>query len=147
MLVRLFHDSMVALAKLCAVVCWDSGFTATCRTKLDKLIRKSSSVLCFFSRFSGRGGRKEEDGHTVGHYGKPLSTMFLHTTSATWTWCSMYALPASTHHAPCCNVMDRLRGFFAQSSTWNLACCGWPLSVLILHLFVAAAHTLAKAQY
>lgn len=44
-LLRLFHNSVVASAIPCSVVCWRNGITVTHRTKLKKLIRKANSVL------------------------------------------------------------------------------------------------------
>ncbi|KAK7945276.1 hypothetical protein WMY93_001004 [Mugilogobius chulae] len=44
-LLRTFYDSVVASAILYGVVCWSSSITERERKKLDKVIKKSSSVL------------------------------------------------------------------------------------------------------
>ncbi|CAL9684750.1 unnamed protein product [Knipowitschia caucasica] len=44
-LLKTFYDSVVASAILYGVVCWNSSITERDRKKLDKVIRKSSSVL------------------------------------------------------------------------------------------------------
>ncbi len=44
-LLRTFYDSVVASAVLYGVVCWSSSITERERKKLDKVIKKSSSVL------------------------------------------------------------------------------------------------------
>ncbi|XP_055367950.1 uncharacterized protein LOC129604646 [Betta splendens] len=44
-LLKTFYDSVVASAILYGVVCWGSSITARDRKRLDRIIRKSSSVL------------------------------------------------------------------------------------------------------
>ena len=44
-LLRTFYDSVVASALLYAVVCWSCGSTERDRKRLNKLVRKASSVL------------------------------------------------------------------------------------------------------
>ena len=44
-LLRTFYDSVVASALLYAVVCWGGGCTERDRKKLDRLVRRASSVL------------------------------------------------------------------------------------------------------
>lgn len=44
-LLRTFYDSVVASAIFYGVVCWGSSITAADRKRLDKLIKKASSVL------------------------------------------------------------------------------------------------------
>ena len=44
-LLKTFYDSVVASAILFAVVCWSSSITERDRKKLDKVIKKSTSVL------------------------------------------------------------------------------------------------------
>ena len=44
-LLKTFYDSVVASAIFYGVVCWGSSISGADRKKLDKLIRKASSVL------------------------------------------------------------------------------------------------------
>ena len=44
-LLKTFYDSVVASAIFYGVVCWGSSITAADRKRLDKLIKKASSVL------------------------------------------------------------------------------------------------------
>ena len=44
-LLRTFYDTVVASAILYAVVCWGSGSTERDRKRLNKLVRRASSVL------------------------------------------------------------------------------------------------------
>ncbi|KAK3542872.1 hypothetical protein QTP70_006148 [Hemibagrus guttatus] len=44
-LLRTFYDTVVASAILCAIVCWVGGSTERDRKRLNKLVRRASSVL------------------------------------------------------------------------------------------------------
>ena len=58
-LLRTFYDSVVASAILYAVVCWGAGSTDRDRKRLNKLVRKASSVLgCPLESVEGVGERR-----------------------------------------------------------------------------------------
>ncbi|KAI3357023.1 hypothetical protein L3Q82_003665 [Scortum barcoo] len=61
-LLRTFYDSVVASAIFYGIVCWASSITDRDRRRMDRLVRRASSVLGCPPGLSGGGGKREDDG-------------------------------------------------------------------------------------